>query len=148
MLLSCKQESALEKALVLAGRNRYELEKVLKYYEKDSLKQVAARFLIENMPHHTYVEEYYLLPGGKKYRPQVADFPVEADYKKHIDSLNDAEFSIIRNHKTDIQTLDSAFLVHNIELAFSGLILGIYLYFKCSLSRLFHLRELSGIKWS
>ncbi len=118
VLLSCKQESALEKALELAGRNRHELEKVLKYYENDSLKQVAARFLIENMPYHTYVEEYYLLPSGKKYRPQVADFPVEADYKKHIDSLNDAGFPIIRNHKTDIQTLDSAFLVRNIELAF------------------------------
>lgn len=118
MLLSCKQESALEKALVLAGRNRYELEKVLKHYEKDSLKQVAARFLIENMPYHTYSEEYYFLPGGKKYRPQISDFSEEADYKKHIDSLNDAGFSIIRNHKTDIQTLDSAFLVHNIELAF------------------------------
>lgn len=118
VLLSCKQESALEKALVLAGRNRYELEKVLKHYEKDSLKQVAARFLIENMPYHTYSEEYYFLPGGKKYRPQISDFSEEADYKKHIDSLNDAGFSIIRNHKTDIQTLDSAFLVHNIELAF------------------------------
>lgn len=95
VLLSCKQESALEKALVLAGSNRYELEKVLKHYEKDSLKQVAARFLIENMPYHTYSEEYYLLPSGKKYRPQISDFPVEADYKKHIDSLNDVGFSII-----------------------------------------------------
>ena len=41
----------LERALEFAGENKGELLKVLRYYEGDSLKYRAARFLIENMPH-------------------------------------------------------------------------------------------------
>ena len=39
----------LEYALSQAGDNRKELEYVIKYYEGDSLKREAARFLIRNM---------------------------------------------------------------------------------------------------
>lgn len=58
LLLSCtdkKTEEAiqLEKALIFAGDNRVELEKVLYHYNQcvaDSLKYKAAHFLIRNMP--------------------------------------------------------------------------------------------------
>lgn len=42
----------LEYALSQAGDNRKELEYVIKYYEGDSLKREAARFLIRNMVYH------------------------------------------------------------------------------------------------
>ena len=44
-----QEESMLEYALSQAGDNRKELEYVIKYYEGDSLKREAARFLIRNM---------------------------------------------------------------------------------------------------
>lgn len=43
----------MEKALIFAGDNRVELEKVLYHYNQcvaDSLKYKAAHFLIRNMP--------------------------------------------------------------------------------------------------
>lgn len=68
---SCRQETALERALRLAGDNRQELERVLLHYKDDSLKQEAARFLIENMPYHSYQEEFYRLSGGGKIPSQT-----------------------------------------------------------------------------
>lgn len=61
---SCK-ESALDRSLSQAGDNRKELEAVLLHYQNDTLKQQAARFLIENMDAHycfggDAVEKYYL----------------------------------------------------------------------------------------
>ena len=46
------RRSMLEYALSQAGDNRKELEYVIKYYEGDSLKREAARFLIRNMVYH------------------------------------------------------------------------------------------------
>jgi len=59
VLFSCQSRpSELESALMLAGENRPELEKVLKKYAADpgdSLKYRSAVFLIENMPgYHGY----------------------------------------------------------------------------------------------
>ena len=63
---SCQRyDSQLEEALILAKENRGELEKALAFYEKDSLKLEAAKFLIKNMPgHYSYrevdsIEKYY-----------------------------------------------------------------------------------------
>ena len=46
----CGSPDSLKVALNHAGDNRMELEKVLRYYEEDTLKLRAAKFLIENMP--------------------------------------------------------------------------------------------------
>lgn len=58
LLLSCSSldESRLEQALVFAGSNREELEKVLAHYAGEPEKLSAARFLIMNMPGHTGVD--------------------------------------------------------------------------------------------
>ena len=49
VLLACHSEkSRLEEALEAAGGNRSELEQVLEHYRGDSLKSLAAQFLIEN----------------------------------------------------------------------------------------------------
>lgn len=50
-----KADFYLESALMSAGSNRAELERVLEHYSMhaaDSLKYRAACFLIENMPYH------------------------------------------------------------------------------------------------
>lgn len=53
-VMACGDKTNLETALIQAGDNRVELEKVLSYYADDSLKYKAACFLIENMPYHYY----------------------------------------------------------------------------------------------
>lgn len=53
MCCTCRYgNTAVEEALMLAGKNRGELEAVLEYYREDSLKTKAAEFLIGNMPGH------------------------------------------------------------------------------------------------
>ena len=56
MVVSCnhkgKRPSGVDDVLQCAGQNRQELEKVLEYYQNDSLKYRAACFLIENMSGH------------------------------------------------------------------------------------------------
>lgn len=53
-VMACGGKTNLETALIQAGDNRAELEKVLNHYAVDSLKYKAACFLIENMPYHYY----------------------------------------------------------------------------------------------
>ena len=64
LVYSCTSyPEAIEDVLRQAGKNRKELEKVLKYYGKnpaDSLKLRAAKFLIVNMPGK--YSEYYDAP--------------------------------------------------------------------------------------
>ena len=57
--VSCESagDKRLDFALEQAGKNRIELEKVLNYYQNDSLKLEAARFLIRNMPGHGGYED-------------------------------------------------------------------------------------------
>ena len=72
VLLACHPEkSRLEEALEVAGGNRSELEQVLEHYRGDSLKSLAAQFLIENMPCH------YAYAGKEleKYRRYFERFP-------------------------------------------------------------------------
>jgi hypothetical protein len=123
LLCSCigKKQNELEQALVLAGKNRAELEKVLKRYSidpADSLKYKAACFLIENMPGYYYYEgedldrysAYFKLLG------ETSKMPGEI-----LDSLgrNYGPFNIGNlKIKFDIQEIDSAYLCENIDLAF------------------------------
>ena len=68
---SCSNYSSRLKAVLdYSGTNRAELEKVLDHYKKDSTKLAAARFLIENMPYHFTLEQYYTSPRKEKYRPE------------------------------------------------------------------------------
>ena len=118
-LLACTNETKqLDIALQQAKDNKEELEKVLTHFENDSLKYRAACFLIENMPYH----DYYEGEGLEKY---LKYFEVYSDGKHKsqqiVDSLKktDGEFSLrLLSHKYDIQNIDSALLVHNIEWAF------------------------------
>lgn len=118
--LSCSHSRTerLELALVLAGKNKMELLKVLHHYENDSLKYKAACYLIENMPYHIYYEGDEI-KKYQKYFMLYADGKHSA--KKIIDSLKivDGIFSVYNlTMKKDIEEVDSAYLVRNIDFAF------------------------------
>lgn len=125
VIVGCsKPVSRLETALSLAGNNRQELEKVLNRYSsspKDSMKYLAAVFLIENMPGYGYYKdenlnkhlEYY--PLLRKVRlmkksPEVAVDSIRKMYGK-------LDFSRM-TYKEDIETVDSTYLCRNIDWAF------------------------------
>lgn len=116
--------SQLEVALLQAGKNRMELEKVLCRYQaspEDSLKYKAACFLIENMPYYTYYKgklleqylTYYTMlqdARSKKVSPQAMVDSMTSMYGPFtVDSLGEYK---------DIATIDSAYLCDNIEWAF------------------------------
>lgn len=52
VLSSCDIE--LQRSLLLSGKNRSELEKVLKYYKEDRIKSEAAKYLIRNAQYHSF----------------------------------------------------------------------------------------------
>lgn len=87
--VSCTHDNQrLEAALSLAGENRAELEKVLRHYEDDTLKYRAARFLIENMPYHTYYDGKEL----EKFRKYFTCFThTRKTSSELIDSLKKAD---------------------------------------------------------
>lgn len=120
-LMACNSQNdkKLEQALERAKENRQELEKVLDHYKKDSTKLAAARFLIENMPYHFTLEQYYTSPRKEKYRPDITLFDGFQSVKRHCDSLANRGYRIETHHKYDISKLNSSFLIDNIELAFA-----------------------------
>lgn len=118
---SCQRyDSQLEEALILAKENRGELEKALAFYEKDSLKLEAAKFLIKNMPgHYSYrevdsVEKYYdAVDSVLKY--------VQSSREEIRDTLEKVSQHFAMNYYTipDVEIIRSDFLIANIEKAFS-----------------------------
>ena len=120
-MVSCSlwESDPLEKALRAAGTNRLQLEAVLKHYEGDSLKQEAARFLIENMLYHSFEEGYFISSDGKKYRPDLSIYNDPDKMSNCCDSLMTQRYGVKRNRGKDITTLDSTFLIRNIDLAFA-----------------------------
>ena len=104
----------------MAKENRGELEKALAFYEKDSLKLEAAKFLIKNMPgHYSYrevdsIEKYYdAVDSVLKY--------VQCSREEIRDTLEKVSQHFAMNYYTipDVEIIRSDFLIANIEKAFS-----------------------------
>ena len=116
---SVNEENAINKSLALAGENRHELEKVLKHFEKDSLKLEAAKYLIRNMPYHNYydydlINTYY----SDLYALASAN---DMDILSAMDSLNDKYRIIVTQNlvvENDVKKIHSQYLIDNIEHAF------------------------------
>ena len=112
----------VDTALGQAGKNRSELEHVLKYYsrfETDSLKLRAAEYLIANMPGHrclhgtevdSYYREIYPILHGEERDPQqlMAKLNQIAMQYPIVDSVV----------RYDIEVVTADYLIHNIEQAF------------------------------
>jgi hypothetical protein len=101
-----------------AGSNRGELEKVISHYKNEPMKLEAAMFLIKNMPYHYYTEEYFMSPQGEKYRPNIAHFKNKEEVESHCDSLLRNGFNRRSNKMPDITSINSEYLINNIDLAF------------------------------
>lgn len=120
---SCK-ESALDRSLSQAGDNRKELEAVLLHYQNDTLKQQAARFLIENMDAHycfggDAVEKYYHAMDSV-FRHGKGD---RAYWNRQYDSIlgqtGQALDSCMAVPLFDIEHVKADFLIAHIDSAFA-----------------------------
>lgn len=119
LLIYCHPNNKqLDYALRKAGENRIELEQVLTHYKNDSLKLAAASFLIENMPFHFGKEEYFLSPGGEKYRPDITCFLTANEVQAHCDSIRGKGYQSVSKNVFDITRIKSEYLIKNIDLAF------------------------------
>lgn len=115
-----QEEKLLEMSLEMAGCNRSELEKVLSHYSDNPERLKAAQWLISNMPlHHsktgselTKYRRYYEIAADQTLNPQAIKDSLDSIYG--VPDLT--KFDIVY----DIQTLDSAYLVNNIEAAFEA----------------------------
>lgn len=113
-----------------AGDNSSEIEEVLNYYEKDTLKYKAAEYLIENMPYH-FTKRY----EGEEIINQI--FKIISDrekVEKFKGNYNFPETNIIWDSLSSIKPLDptrykiifdqttitSTILIENIEYAFKA----------------------------
>lgn len=128
----------LKRAMQLAGSNSKELKKVLHHYSHnpaDSLKFRAACFLIENMRWHYGPQikpsdrfwELFLLedslatlrelnPGSVKYKMAVRGYKLVS--KKIGIKMAIGESNLDYALRSDLETLESGFIIRNIDAAF------------------------------
>lgn len=117
--VSCNSSvDSMNRILTKAGKNRSELERVLKHYENDSLKYKAAEFLINNMFCYSYYEgealNDYLIPFKEYSKRDVKPQQI-------IDSLNRKGYLFTMNGLkkcSDLEYITSEYLINNIDWAF------------------------------
>jgi len=118
-LYACTTEkNNVERLLSQAGANRSELEKVLSYYQEDSLKYKAAVFLIENMPFHSYLDGPELMCYRKYYECANGNY---IRLNHILDSLNGiygTSFLHRLQRYNDLKSVSSTILIHHIDWAF------------------------------
>jgi hypothetical protein len=110
-LLSCSKpySNELEAVLKQAGKNRRELEKVLKHYSQnpaDSLKLRAAEFLIVNMPGKYSV--YYDAPWNDV-ATVCLRWTSSSDKQRMLDTYKTGE----PVRREDINCITSEYLINN-----------------------------------
>ncbi len=125
-ILAQKYPADVEKVLEKAGKNRTELEKVIRHYSlspTDSLKLKATYFLIGNMEEQFYSHYVIADTNGNDLHFNVLDYP---DYKSMVhawDSL-EAIYGPISNQRDtviyDYNVITADFLIDNIDLAFKA----------------------------
>jgi hypothetical protein len=124
--ISCGQPSPLERALILAGNNRIEMEKALLLYSGrdsiQSLKQKAMEFLIVNMPgkyylsgrsideFHTFIDSVYQI------KQDVYDVQAIYDQFRQHSKYQHEQPRICQ----DIEHITSDFLSKHIDMAFKA----------------------------
>lgn len=127
---ACAPKTSIDEVMDTAGKNRAELQKVLRYYENDSLKLEAAKFLIANMKgayatdsivHAAYAPFYEIYNEVmEKY-----DYRIDKQCGEEIDSLWQVFLFAYSEKLTDKRNEDAASLkastlITEIELAFKA----------------------------
>ncbi|MDR2774343.1 MAG: transglutaminase-like domain-containing protein [Tannerella sp.] len=115
LLTGCNSYSPeIEEVLKQSGKNRSQLEKVLKHYSRnpaDSLKLRAAEFLIINMPDKYSIE--YSVPFENLMAYYIRMNGVES--QRDVDMAYGSLEPVI---KYDVKYITAGYLIENIELAF------------------------------
>jgi len=113
----------VKQALYFSGNNQHELEKVLNHYSDDSLKYLAAEYLIKSMPYYSFQE---VIPGFEMVFDSLALVPTGNDalrksiYINLLDSVSGKGKKWPDETKYDIQEVSADFLIENIDLAFEA----------------------------
>ena len=121
IIVSCQPsgKKRLNDALKFAGENRIELEKVLKHYEKDSLKLKAAMFLIENMPfYYAYESKQF-----DQYKNNLYKIAIENECSDdEAIQIAQKRFGILSNNTFrkvyDAHVITADYLIKNIDQSF------------------------------
>lgn len=122
--ISCNRRDALTEALVFAGDNRGELERVLAHYSANhdnALKLKAAEFLITNMSaHFSYSYPKYL----ESYCNEIADsVTVDNPAGVNVEIMerisNRYDHNVFRQYESDLKLITAEYLIDNIERAFN-----------------------------
>jgi len=115
----------VEEALVAAGDNRSELERVLDHFGTgdDAQKHVAARFLIANMPGHSYATISLVDQEGERLEFDALAYENFVAARKALEEIEaergELEFKRERiDH--DLETVSADYLIENIDLAFTA----------------------------
>jgi hypothetical protein len=122
LLFSCKQYTELEAELIKSNANSAELVRVLNHFSKhpkDSLKLRAAIFLIKNMDAH-YGVDSKIFNNLQQELTQFYKTELEKDRLKNgFDSIALKHELIDLQFVSDINVIQSKFLIQNIEDAFA-----------------------------
>ena len=107
----------LDLALQTAKGNRQELEKVLRYYQRDKQKEDAAKFLIRNMLGKSYLEgktidEFHLFIDSV-YQTEQEEYDQQTINKSYQTKSKDLQG--FTRQQTDLQQLKAEFLIAQIK---------------------------------
>ena len=114
----------VNEVLKMAGDNRHELEKVIRYYRHSGEKEklAAARFLIKHMPGKVSVIDSVSMDIFRLVKEEWHRFEKKRDLDAYLNPVIDSLLSHQRTGKTVIKDLDvikADFLIENIELSFA-----------------------------
>ncbi|MCB9903865.1 MAG: transglutaminase domain-containing protein [Planctomycetes bacterium] len=127
LAVSCSSNppAPIEESLLLADKNRTELEMVLGHYRRlrDPQKLEAARFLVANMSEHGFVRYDLTDSDGNALGFDARRFANLDAAQRELDRLEalhpGADFQRTRFDR-DVETITAEFLIENIELAFEA----------------------------
>ncbi len=106
-------------AIDSSGDNYQQLQKVLSHYHSDPQKLEAAQYLIANMIYHRGLDDHIVSPNGEYHEFDLKKYSSKTwEAKRYCDSLFKAGYAIKSTFIPDITSLDSQFLINNIDLAF------------------------------
>lgn len=116
-----ERDEDLEAALLCAGENRHELEKVLEHYSDDAEKLAAAKFLILNMPgHYSYADTNAVMAYSREV-DSIVNAMRDRPHSEIRDSINQCAIRHgIQNLPTiqDCEIITADYLIRNIDEAF------------------------------